>query len=72
VIALSVKDDIVSDTIGWRSTLPGHHWLFDPTDVLRPGSGGERVGIGADAARRLALRQRLVRSGWSPHASTAT
>ena len=72
VIALSVKDDIVSDTIGWRSTLPGHHWLFDPTDALSPRGGRDGARIDVDAARRLALRPRLIRSGWSPLAMTAT
>jgi hypothetical protein len=72
VIALSVKDDIVSDTIGWRSTLPGRHWLFDPTDALIPRGGREGLRIDVDTARRLALRPRLIRSGWSPLAMTAT
>jgi type IV secretion system protein VirD4 len=72
VIALSVKDDIVSDTIGWRSTLPGHHWLFDPTDALSPRGGRDGARIDVDAARRLALRPRLIRSGWSPLAMTGT
>jgi hypothetical protein len=67
VLALSVKDDIVSDTIGWRSALAGHHWLFDPTGVFEtPGVTDEPGGVRGDEARRLNLRSRVVQSGWSP------
>ena len=73
VIALSVKDDIVSDTAGWRSTLPGRLWLFDPTDVFcAHRHSDDDGGLRGDPARRLALRPRLVQSGWSPLALTTT
>jgi type IV secretion system protein VirD4 len=67
IVVLSVKGDLVDDTMAHRSTLPGCHWVFDPTDALRVPSGpaGEAIGT-PDDIRRLGLRQRLVRSGWTP------
>ena len=73
VIALSVKGDLVDDTMGHRSMLPGCHWVFDPTDMLVVPSAMAADGAGTtDDARRLGLRRRLVRSGWSPLQSTST
>jgi type IV secretion system protein VirD4 len=73
VVALSVKGDLVEDTLCHRTTLSGCHWIFDPTGVLRPPSGpvGERPGS-PDDIRRLVLRGRMVQSGWSPLQSTST
>jgi type IV secretory pathway TraG/TraD family ATPase VirD4 len=70
VIALSVKDDLMSDTIGWRSTLAGRHWVFDPTSVLR--LDDVTRASSSDDARRLAIRQRIVTAGWSPLDSSRT
>jgi len=39
VLATSVKDDLVADTLGWRSTR-GKVWLYDPTNATgRPSAG---------------------------------
>jgi type IV secretion system protein VirD4 len=39
VLATSVKDDLVADTLGWRSTR-GNVWLYDPTNTTgRPSAG---------------------------------
>jgi type IV secretion system protein VirD4 len=71
VIALSVKGDLVDDTMGHRSMLPGCHWVFDPTDMLVVPTSTMDPGT-KDDVRRLDLRRRLVRSGWSPLQSTST
>ena len=71
VIVLSVKGDVLSDTIGHRSTLPGSHWVYDPTNALHapmvPAGKGS-----PDEVRWGEIRRRLVRSGWSPLQSAST
>ena len=62
VIAISVKDDLVSDTIGWRSRLAGCHYVFDPTNALQrndqnPAAGARAEGS-VDEVRRAQVRAR--------------
>ena len=72
VIAVSVKDDLVADTIGWRSQLAGRHWVFDPTNVLDSHPNADLSMLSGDEARHAQMRSRIVRAGWSPLASAKT
>ncbi len=56
VLATSVKDDLVADTLGWRSTR-GNVWLYDPTNATgRPSAGWTPLSGVEDwaSARRVA------------------
>jgi type IV secretion system protein VirD4 len=66
VIAVSVKDDLVADTIGWRSQLDGQCWVFDPTNVLSSNPDTDTSMLSGDDLRHALLRPRIVRASWSP------
>ncbi len=71
VIAVSVKDDLVADTIGWRTQLDGQCWVFDPTNVLsHPDTDLSK--LDGDDLRHAQLRPRIVRASWSPLSSATT
>lgn len=56
VLATSVKDDLVADTVGWRSKR-GRVWVYDPTDSTgRPSAGWTPLSGVKDwaSARRVA------------------
>ncbi|MAT06398.1 MAG: hypothetical protein CL424_15275 [Acidimicrobiaceae bacterium] len=72
VIAVSVKDDLVADTIGWRSQLDGQCWVFDPTNVLAATPDSDLDHLDGDDLRHARLRSRIVRASWSPLANCAT
>ena len=71
-IVISVKDDLVSDTIAWRSRLGGTHWVFDPTNTMNLIAGGELDELAGDELRRANLRRRIVRAGWTPLSTAGT
>lgn len=72
VIAVSVKDDLVADTIGWRSQLDGQCWVFDPTNVLSSHPDTDLSKLRNDDLRHAQLRPRIVRASWSPLSSATT
>lgn len=72
VIAVSVKDDLVADTIGWRSQLDGQCWVFDPTNVLLSHPDTDLSKLRNDDLRHAQLRPRIVRASWSPLSSATT
>lgn len=72
IIAVSVKDDLVADTIGWRSQLAGQCWVFDPTNVLSSHSDTDLSKLAGDDLRHAQLRPRIVRASWSPLSSATT
>ena len=61
IIAVSVKDDLVADTIGWRSQLDGDCWVFDPTNVLSSHPDADLSMLSGDDLRHAQLRPRIVR-----------
>jgi type IV secretory pathway TraG/TraD family ATPase VirD4 len=72
IIAVSVKDDLVADTIGWRSQLDGQCWVFDPTNVLSSNADMDLSKLAGDDLRHAMLRPRIVRASWSPLSSATT
>ena len=72
IIAVSVKDDLVADTIGWRSQLDGDCWVFDPTNVLWSHPDTDLSMLSGDDRRHAQLRPRIVRSSWSPLSNATT
>ena len=72
IIAVSVKDDLVADTIGWRSQLPGQCWVFDPTNVLSSNADADQSMLNGDDLRHAHLRPRIVRASWSPLSNATT
>ncbi|MEL6894236.1 MAG: type IV secretory system conjugative DNA transfer family protein, partial [Actinomycetota bacterium] len=72
IIAVSVKDDLVADTIGWRSQLPGQCWVFDPTNVLSSKTDADLSMLVGDDLRHAQLRPRIVRASWSPLSNATT
>ncbi len=72
VIAVSVKDDLVADTIGWRSQLDGQCWVFDPTNVLSSHPDTDLSKLRNDDLRHAQLRPRIARASWSPLSSATT
>jgi len=72
IIAMSVKDDLVADTIGWRSQLDGQCWVFDPTNVLSSTADMDLGKLKGDDLRHAKLRPRIVRASWSPLSSATT
>lgn len=72
IIAVSVKDDLVADTIGWRSQLDSDCWVFDPTNVLSSHPDTDLSKLKGDDLRHAQLRPRIVRSSWSPLSNATT
>ena len=72
IIAVSVKDDLVADTIGWRSQLSGQCWVFDPTNVLSSKTDADLSMLAGDDLRHAQLRPRIVRASWSPLSNATT
>ena len=70
---MSVKDDLVADTIGWRSQLGGHVLGVRPDQrvVDRSPTPTCRCSTATTCATRN-LRPRIVRASWSPLSNATT
>ena len=71
-IVISVKDDLVSDTIAWRSRLDGTHWVFDPVNTMGSITTDDLGELGGDELRRAQLRSKVVKAGWTPLSTSGT